>query len=141
MSIEVVPQPRLDQLVRDVGGTDVRRTDHRGVVWFGGRQAPQLGGALVIRKQPAVIASPFWLPDSLAYRTDAVDRVRISFTAAVLFVAEHSALAQLDAWLAPNESNPGWSHVMVRVQGSAHVPLGLSYDLTVLAPPEAVAPG
>ncbi|WP_421119650.1 hypothetical protein ACE2AJ_20185 [Aquihabitans daechungensis] len=138
MSIEVVPQPRIDQLVATVDGVPRRRTDHRGMVWFGGRQAPQTGSVTVIHKQTATIVTPFWLPDTLAYRSDRIAEVVVTIAASVLYLPDTCALAEVTARLAVNEQQPHLSHVLVQMQGSARVPLGVSYDVTVLAPPDAV---
>lgn len=138
MSIDVVPQPRIDHLVTGIDGVTLRRTDHRGLVWFGGRQAAQTGGMMTMRAQPAAIVTPFWLPDSLAYRTDAVAQVVVTISASVLYVPENCALADVTARLAVNEAHPQASHVLVHLQGAARIPVGVAYDVTVLAPPDAV---
>ena len=138
MSIEVVPQPRVEHLVTGLDGQQLRRTDHRGVAWFGGRQAVQAGGTMVVRSQAASIASPFWVPDSLTYRTDATASIVVSASVGLLHVSESSALAEVIARLAVNEQRPEASHVLLQVPGAARVPLALSYAVTVLAPVEAV---
>jgi hypothetical protein len=138
MSIEVVPQPRIEHLVSGLDGQQLRRTDHRGVAWFGGRQAAQTGGMMVMRSQAASIASPFWLPDSLAYRTEAAATVVASASVGLLYVSESSALAEVVARIAVNDQHPEVSHVLLQVLGPARVPLALSYSVTVLAPLDAI---
>src|SRR3954471_13126287 len=74
--IEVVPQPRLDVLVEDVGGgAKRRRTEYAGTVWFGGRPPPTGSGAVMSMSSGPIVAG-FFLPDSLPYDaarlTDAV---------------------------------------------------------------------
>lgn len=138
MTIEVVPQPRVDHLVTGLDGMQLRRTDHRGIVWFGGRQEAQ-AGTLVMRMQTASISTPFWLPDTLAYHSAAADRVLVSIVASVLYVGEKSALADVSARLAVNDNHPAVSHVLVHIRGAARVPLGVSYEVTVLAPLDAIA--
>jgi hypothetical protein len=140
MSIEVVPHPRIDHLVTGLDGQPLRRTDHQGVVWFGGRQSAQTGRTMVMRQQSAAIATPFWLPDSLAYRTEAAGRIVVSVSVGLLYVPENCALAEVSARLAVNEQHPAFSHVLMQLQGAARVPIGVSYSVTVLAPPDAVAP-
>lgn len=93
---------------------------------------------MVMRSQAASISSPFWLPDTLAYRADMAGRISVSIAASVIYVPENCALAEVSARLAVNEARPDLCHVMVQMQGAARVPIGVSYDVTVLAPPEAV---
>jgi hypothetical protein len=140
MSIDVVPHPRIDHLVTGLDGQPLRRTDHRGVVWFGGRQAAQTGGMMMMRSQAAAVVTPFWLPDSLAYRSEWSEQVVVSISASVLYVPENCGLADVSARLAVNETHPHASHVLVHLQGAARIPIGVSYDVTVLAPPDAVLP-
>lgn len=138
MSIEIVPQPRIDHLVTGIDGQPLHRTDHRGIVWFGGRQAAQTGATMVMRQQSAAIVSPFWLPDTHAYRSDMTGRVLLSIAASVLYVPENCALAEVWARLAVNEQRPEYSHVLIHLQGAARIPIGVSYNVTVLAPTDAV---
>ncbi len=138
MSIEVVPQPRIDHLVTGLDGASLRRSDHRGIVWFGGRQAVQSSGMMTMRSQTAGIVTPFWLPDTLAYRTDFVGHIVVSIAASVIYVPENCALADVSARLAINEQRPEVSHVLVHLQGAARIPIGVSYEVTVLAPTDAI---
>lgn len=139
MTIDVVAHPRIDHLVMGLDGRPLRRTDHRGVAWFGGRQAAQTRGMVVVRSQTAAIVSPFWVPDSLTYRSEATASIVVSFSASALYVSENCTLAEITARLAPNEQHPAVSHVFMHLRGAARVPLGISYEVTVLAPPDAVA--
>lgn len=138
MSIDVVPQPRIDHLVTGLGGESLRRTDHRGIVWYGGRQAAQTGGMMTMRSQTAGIITPFWVPDTLAYRTDMVGDIVVSIAASVIYVPENCALADVAVRLAVNEQRPDVSHVLVHLQGAARIPIGVSYDVSVLAPADAI---
>jgi hypothetical protein len=71
--IDVVPQPRIDTLVIDAAtGTQRRRTEYSGTVWFGGRPQVTSYGTITTTRH-AVIESPFFLPDSLPYRPDPLD--------------------------------------------------------------------
>lgn len=138
MAIETVPQPRIDHLVMGVDGSTLRRTDHRGIAWFGGRQAAQTGGAMVMAHQAAAIVSPFWLPDTLPYRSERAAEVIVSISAAVIYVPENCGLAEVSARLVPNEQQPEVSFVLVHIQGAARIPIGVSYNVTVLAPVDAI---
>jgi hypothetical protein len=139
MAIDVVPHPRIDHLVTGLDGNPRRRTDHHGIAWFGGRPATQVG-MMVMQHQAAGIVSPFWVPDSLAYRTDAADDITVTISVGLIYVPENCALTEVSARLAPNDANPVWSHVLLQLQGTARIPIGVSYAVTVLAPPDAVAP-
>ena len=141
MTIEVVPQPRIDHLVTGLDGATLRRTDHRGTVWLGGRQPPQPGGVLAMTLSTAKVETPFWLPDSSAYRTEAAASVVVTIAVGLHFVPEHCAIAEVAAALAVNDQHPEVSHVSVHLRGAARVPIGLSYQVTVLAPPDAVLDG
>ena len=48
------------------------------------------------------------------------------------------ALADVAARLAVNDQQPEFSHVLVHLQGAARIPIGVAYDVTVLAPLDAV---
>jgi hypothetical protein len=142
MSIEVVPQPRIDHLVTGLDGEPLRRTDYRGIAWFGGRQHPPQGGLLAMTMQTAGIVSPFWLPDSLAYQSSAVADIQVSLSVGLIYVPENCAIAEASARLAVNEAHPEASHVLLHLQGAARIPIGVSYSVTVLAPPDvAHVPG
>ncbi len=139
MAIDVVPHPRIDHLVTGVdGATALRRTEHRGIAWYGGRQAAQTGGTMVIAHQPAGIVSPFWVPDALAYRSDAMDRIAVSVHVGTIYVPDTCALAEVTARLGVNEQQPEACRPFVHLQGTARVPLGISYEVVVLAPVDAV---
>ncbi len=91
-----------------------------------------------MRQQTAAIVTPFWLPDTHAYRTEDVGQTIVSISASVLYVPENCGLAEISARLAVNEQRPEFSHVLVHLQGAARIPIGVSYDVTVLAPAAAV---
>ena len=71
-----------------------------------------------MRSQAAGIVSPFWLPDTLSYRTDAIAHIVVSIAASVIFVPENCALAEVTARLVVNEQRPDVSHVLVHIQGA-----------------------
>lgn len=143
MSIDVVPQTRIDHLVTGINGESLRRTDHRGIVWYGGRQAAHSPGLAArarmnIRTEPVSIDTPFWVPDTIAYRSDMADQVLLSIAASILYIHEHCELAEAKVRLAVNQQRREVSHVLVHLQGAARIPIGVSYEVTVLAPVEAI---
>lgn len=138
MAIDVVPQPRIDHLVTGLDGAELRRTEHRGIAWYGGRQAAQTGAMSVVATQAAAIVSPFWVPDALTYRSDAIDRIVVSIHVGTLFVPDLCALAEVEVRLGVNEQRPEHCRPYVRLQGTARVPLAISYEVVVLAPTDAV---
>jgi hypothetical protein len=136
--IEVVPNPRIDTLVVDAAsGLQRRRTEYTGTVWFAGR--PSLSGMTVSRL--AQIESPFFLPDSLPYRTDLVGTALVACSVAIeSAVDEDHQLARHGATLAPDPRDPAVSWVQLELVGRFKSPLAVSYRVDVIVPPEAVAP-
>lgn len=138
-NIEAVPQPRIDVLVAagDGSGRPIRRTEYRGTVWFGGR--PRLVAQTPTRATaPAAISSPFWLPDSLAYRAEDADTAVVTATAALQSLQTTGQIIDVHAALEPHPGRPGRAYVLFRLQAVAPAPLGVSYQVVVLADPEAV---
>lgn len=134
--IEVVPQPRVDLLVDDASGSRRRHTEYTGVVWFGGR--PQLSalGSLTMT-QGAQIQTPFFLPDSLPYRADALADASLSITIGTVNVSDHLNLFDLNArFVIDPAGRPTW--VQVQVFATGRVPLAFSYRVVALTAPDAV---
>lgn len=137
-SIEAVPQPRIDVLVTagDGSGRPLRRTEHRGTVWYGGR--PQLAH----RQQAGTvsgISTPFWVPDSLAYRADATGRAVVSASIGLQSIQVAGQVVEVGAALHPHPGRGGNCYLLISLQASAVLPIGLSYHVVVLADPDAVA--
>lgn len=138
MAIDVVPQPRIDHLVTGLDGAPLRRTEHRGLAWYGGRQALQTSGMVTVSHQWAGVISPFWVPDALTYRSDARDRIVVTIHVGTIYVPDVCALASVEAHLGVNEHQPDQCRPYVHLQGSARIPVAVSYEVVVLAPPDAV---
>lgn len=139
-NIEAVPQPRIDVLVTAADGSrrTVRRTEYRGTVWFGGR--PRLAAWGSVSKGPSTsgISNPFWLPDSLAYQADGSASATVAATASLQSVQGAGQLIEVHASLQPHPGRPGQAFVLFRLQAVAAVPLGVSYQVVVLADPDQV---
>jgi hypothetical protein len=136
-SIEAVPQPRIDVLVTaaDGSGRTLRRTEYHGTVWYGGR--PHLAQRL----QPSSvsgISTPFWVPDSLAYRTDRTSSVVVTASVGLQSIQTAGQVLDVSAALHPHPGRAGHSYVLFSLQASAVMPLGLSYHVVVLADADAV---
>lgn len=136
-SIEAVPQPRIDVLVTaaDGSGRTLRRTEYHGTVWYGGR--PQL----THRAQAATvsgISTPFWIPDSLAYRTDGAASAVVTASVGLQSIQTAGQVIDVSAALHPHPGRAGHSFVLFSLQASAVLPLGLSYHAVVVADVEAV---
>jgi hypothetical protein len=137
--IEVVPQPRIDLLVDTPDGTRRRRTEYAGTVWYGGRPQLTAMGAMSMT-QGARIESPFFLPDSLPYRADALDGAVLQCTVAAANISDHVYLFENEASFVTDPSGaPTW--VQVRVLATARVPLALSYRVIALTSLDAVTEG
>ena len=136
-SIEAVPQPRIDVLVTaaDGSGRTLRRTEYHGTVWYGGR--PQLA-----HRSPtstaAGISTPFWVPDSLAYRTESTASVVVTASVGLQSIQTAGQVLDVSAALHPHPGRAGHSYVLFSLQASAVLPLALSYHVVVLADVDAV---
>jgi hypothetical protein len=137
-NIEVVAQPRIDTLVIDAAsGSQRRRTEYTGTVWFGGRA--NVAGATVVRL--AKIESPFFLPDSLPYRPDPLNDAQVVASVAVQGASdgEHQ-VAEARAALVADPRNPVVCWVQLQVVGRAAVPLAVSYRVDVLVALNGILP-
>jgi hypothetical protein len=139
----VVPAERIDLLATDaVSGDPCRRTDHAGVVWYGG--PPEVLDGLPIHGGARTqIKAPFWLPDSLSYTAGAEGQVRIQATAAMQAGIAHSSggyfqILEVVAALGEDAQNAGGLRVYVTVVAVATLPFGVSYRVSVTCPPDAV---
>ena len=137
-NIEVVPQPRIDTVVTDAAsGSERRRTEYTGTVWFGGR--PSLGGATVFRL--AKIESPFFLPDSLPYRPDPLNDAQVVASVAIQGATEGEHLiVEVRAALVADPRNPVVCWVQLQIIGRAAVPVAVSYRVVVLVAMNGILP-
>ena len=139
-NIEAVPQPRIDVLVTaaDGSGRPVRRTEYRGTVWFGGRPRLAAWGSVAKGPSSSGISNPFWLPDSLAYKADGAAGAVVAATASLQSVQATGQVIEVNASLQPHPGRAGLAFVLFRIQAVAAVPLGISYQVVVLADPDLV---
>jgi hypothetical protein len=141
--IAVEPQPRIDTLTTDaMTGTQLRRTEYSGTVWFGGK--PQLTGyGAITMSQGARVQTPFFLPDSLPYRTGT--QVLLAMSVAVQSAPDEAhQVVEYKAELVPDPRNPAVAWVQVHVIAAIRTPTALSYRVDVLVEPSSVvqqAPG
>jgi hypothetical protein len=137
--IDVVPQPRIDTLVEVVDGGKRRRTEYSGTVWYGGRPQLTAMGSMSVT-QGARIESPFFLPDSLPYRPDALGDAVLQSAVAAENLSDHLHLFEKSASFVPDPSGaPTW--IQVHVLATARVPLALSYRVIALTALDAVTEG
>jgi hypothetical protein len=139
--ITVEPQPRIDTLVTDAAtGVQLRRTEYSGVAWYGDK--PQVGPMMVVRSQPAIAQSPFFLPDSLPYRADAAASAVVAVSVAIQSAPDGAhQVTELRAGLVADPRNPAVAWVQVQLLAGITVPLGVSYRVDVLVAPGAVLTG
>ncbi len=133
------PQPRIDTLVTDaVSGMQRRRTEYSGAAWFG--EKPQLTGfGMVSRTQPVKVDEPFFLPDSLPYRSDMAGSAVLAVSVGVQSAPNEShEVMECRAVLIPDPRNPAVSWIQVQLLARIHTPTAISYRVAVLVPPEAV---
>jgi len=136
--ITVEPQPKIDTLVTDAAtGAGLRRTEYSGTAWFGDK--PQVGPMMVVRTQPAIAQSPFFLPDSLPYRAETATAAVLAVTVAIQSAPDGShQVTEVRANLAADPRNPAVAWVQVQLLAGITVPLGVSYRVDVLVLPGAV---
>src|SRR5262245_35408225 len=141
--IEVEPQPRIDVLVTDAAtGAQRRRTTYCGTVWFGGTRPQVTGMGVITRSQPAMVQSPWYLPDSLPYRVDAAGSALVAVTVAIQSAPDeaHQVIAYR-AGLEVDPRNPAVAWLQVQVQAAIRMPTAVSYRVEVVVPPDAVLAG
>lgn len=135
----VEPQPRIDTLVTDaVSGATLRRTEYRGTAWYGTR--PNVGSVFVTSSMgTARIESPFFLPDSHPYRTDAAGAARIVVSVAIQAAGDDAHLVMdYRATLEPDPCNPAVSWLQLQLAAFTRTPTAISYQVDVLVPPDVV---
>jgi hypothetical protein len=136
---ELLAQPRIDTLAVDaVSGATRRRTEYAGTAWFGAR--PQLTGfGAVTRSQAVQIQSPFFLPDSLPYRSELAGTALVVCTVAVQSAPDEAhQVLEARAALVADPRNPVVSWLQVQLVAIARTPIAISYRVDVLVPPEGV---
>jgi hypothetical protein len=140
--VEVLPQPRVDTLVRPAGGgPDLRRTEYTGTAWIQGRA--EVAGAFLRRiGQPGAfmtgVETAFFVPDSLPYTRAALGDAQLSLSVALQAAGENAAITDATAEFADDPSgSPTW--VRVSLAAWAAWPCAVSYRVVALAPPEAIA--
>lgn len=135
-----IPQPRIDALVKDPAtGAERRRTEYSGVVWFG--QPPDISGGIVSFTSTYVRdATPFFLPDSLPYRRDAVAGAVVACTASVQGSgAETNLITDVTAGWADDPRGGDLCWLQLRLDVYGREPLGISYRVVAVCDPAAVA--
>jgi hypothetical protein len=142
VTIEPLPQPRVDTLVTDAaGGEQRRRTEYIGTVWIDGRA--EAAGLMLRRVGSPGVVTPakdvaFFLPDSLPYRRERLDGAQLSVTASLQASGEQSVIFGAEAAFVDDPSGaPAW----VRLHISAHTgwPCAVAYRVVALTVPDAVA--
>ena len=140
-TVKIEPQPRIDTLVTVPGGAERRRTEYLGNVWLDGK--PHIDGLRMYPphdapkgiRVPHVDAS-FFLPDSLAYARDRIGDAQLSVTLSALAIGESGALLEAVAAFVDDPSGaPTW--VNLRVLAFSGWPVGFSYRVVALTPPDA----
>jgi len=87
----------------------------------------------------ARIETPFFLPDSLPYRADAVATAVIVVSVAIQSAADEThQLLDYRATLEPDPRNPQVAWVQLQLRAFTRTPTAVSYGVDVLVPPEAV---
>jgi hypothetical protein len=127
------PQPRIDTLVTDpASGAERRRSDYSGSAWFGTGGGPVRGA---VREE-----ARFFLPDSLPYwRARLDDAVAACSVALQVQSGYPNSLSDPHAqWVAdPRNDDIAWLELTFSLD--AREPLAVSYRVTVLTDPAAIA--
>jgi hypothetical protein len=140
--IEVESQPRIDTLVRLLGGGEARRTEYVGTAWFDGK--PEISG-LMLRRPPSAprgirvpnFEASFFVPDSLPYSRAALGDAALSLSVVLRAAGETSAIVDAAAVFTDDPSGaPTW--IQVHIRGHLGWPAGVGYRIVALTPPDAV---
>jgi len=135
-TFEVEPQPRIDVRVEDGASGEPRRlTTYSGLVWYGGR-INVTGTSDSFHTDR--FAGPFFLPDSLPYDPAKTATLSVAVTVALQGTGGDwaSVLASASVVADPRGQPVAW--VQVHLVGKGKIPIGLSYRVEVLVPPDAV---
>jgi hypothetical protein len=137
-SIEPVTQPRVDTLVTDVAtGDQRRRTEYSGTIWLGGR--PVITSGMTMSTGAGVVnVPPFFLPDSLPYKRDAVGDGIVAATVAVQSDVERTTITDAQAAFVDDPGVGGRCWIQIAVTVAGRGPIGLSYRVVALTAPDAV---
>ena len=139
-------QSRIDTLVaRFPAGEQQLRTDYAGVAWIGDQPDAESGVmGPEYRRRP--VDSRLFLPDTHWYDVDALDDVEVQVTAGLLQVPATvqktqglvGSLAEpVVEFFEHPEGEPGVG-ICLWLRGDIFSNIGLSYRVTVLAPPAAL---
>ncbi len=140
--IEVEPQPRIDTLVRLLGGGEARRTEYVGTAWFDGK--PYVSG-LALHRSPhapkgirtATFEAAFFVPDSLPYARDALGDATLSASVDLRAAGDTGAIIHAAASFVDDPSGaPTW--IQVRLQAHIGWPAGVGYRIVALTATGAV---
>jgi hypothetical protein len=137
-SIDPAMQPRIDMVVSDPAtGKPRRRVEYSGTVWLGGR--PQVTGRMIINSgQWIKDLPPFFLPDSLPYKRDAVADGAVAVTVAIQSAPDHVTVHDARAAFGDDPGVPGRCWVQLAIAASGRGPLGISYRAVAITSPDAV---
>ena len=142
MSLEVIPQPRVDTLVTDAGsGEGRRRTEYTGTAWIDGR-AESAGLTLKRIGQPGMILPgkdvTFFVPDCLPYAREGLERAQLTVNMAMQASGDTGAILGAEAAFVDDPSgSPTW--IQLHVSAHSGWPFAVSYRVVALVPPEAVS--
>jgi hypothetical protein len=142
VTIEILPQPRVDTLVTDAaGGGQRRRTEYTGTAWFDGRA--EAAGMTLRRIGPPGVSMQskdvaIFVPDSLPYRREGLEGAQLSVTAALQASGEQGVILSAEAAFVDDPSGtPTW--VQLHIAAYAHWPFAVVYRVVALTAPDAVA--
>jgi hypothetical protein len=133
-----VPGRRVDGLVTDpFTGAARWRTDYAGVVWFG--HPPPSGPALAPPARLATLDTAFFVPDGHAYQRDGVGDADLQITVGLFRTSGDSAyLLDAVASFADDPRGGSAAYVRIAINGTARIPMAVSYRLLVQTAPSAV---
>lgn len=131
-SIEPVAQPRIDTLVKDSAlNVERRRVEYSGTIWLGGR--PQFSSGIVISSGSQVHdVPPFFLPDSMPYKRDALGNATIAGTVAAQSAPDDVEIGEAQFSFADDPSLPNRAWVQLALTMSGRGPIGISYRVVTL---------
>jgi hypothetical protein len=135
-AVQIEPQPRIDTLVRVPGGSERRRTEYVGTMWYDGKPALDDRRLTKDADAPSGWHTPnvdvaFFVPDSLAYLRDRLGDAQLSTSAALVACGEGGGLVATNSSFVDDPSGaPAW--IQLRVVAFGPWPFGISYRVVAL---------
>ncbi len=114
-----------------------RLTEYYGTAWLGG-ETPGTGGMVIMSNLPPTSES-FYVPDSLAYRSELAGKVRLAHSISLVGAGETAFVigSRVELVADPRGNPVHWLRVTVDFRGRA--PIGIAYSVSAWCQEQVVA--